>query len=152
MKIEIREFKNILGKKVFTFKFIFTILILLGISYSSIAQKNLTGVIYDSGNHTILPFVNIGIKGKNIGTSSSIDGTFSIKIPLLNVNDTLTLSMVGYSELHIPIQNIAITHQNIFQMNSKAIEIKPVVVLGRKLVEQDFGINFSKSAYQRIKN
>lgn len=127
-------------KKKFAFKFIFSILILLGISYSSTAQKNLTGVIYDSGNHTILPFVNIGIKGKNIGTSSSIDGTFSIKIPLLNVNDTLTLSMVGYSELHIPIQNIAITHQNIFQMNSKAIEIKPVVVLGRKLVEQDFGI------------
>jgi predicted alpha/beta superfamily hydrolase len=132
-------------KKEFTFKFIFTILILLGISFSSTAQKNLTGVIYDSDNHTILPFVNIGIKGKNIGTNSSLDGTFSIKIPTSNENDTLTFSMVGYSQLNIPIQNIATTHQTTFQMKIKTFEIKPIVVLGRKLVEQNFGIknNFS---------
>lgn len=123
-----------------TYKFPFTLIFILGICVSSIAQITLTGVVVDSDNQTVLPFVNIGIKQKNIGTSSLIDGTFSIKISTQNENDTLTLSMVGYSELNLPIKIIVTTNQKTYQLKAKTTTLKSVVVTANKLVEQKFGI------------
>lgn len=123
-----------------TNKFLLSLLFICGICISSIAQTTLTGVIVDSDNLTALPFVNIGIKQKNIGTSSLADGTFSIKIPLQNESDTLTFSMVGYTELNISINNIIATNQKTFQLKIKTTALKSVVVTASKLVEQKFGI------------
>ncbi len=100
----------------------------------------LTGAVIDSTQKELLPFVNIGIKQKNIGTSSLLDGTFSIKIPTQNENDTLTFSMVGYSELNLPIKNIVAANQKIFQLKIKTTQLNSVVVTAKKLVEQKFGI------------
>ncbi len=126
--------------KIYLIKYIFTALLLFGVSYSSIAQTILTGVVVDSDHQTVLSFVNIGIKKKNIGTSSLDDGTFSIMIPKQNESDTLTLSMVGYSELNIPIQSIITTHQKTFQLKEKTSTLNTVVVTASKLVERKFGI------------
>lgn len=126
--------------KIYLIKCMFAALLLFGITYSSMAQTILTGVVVDSDHQSILAFVNIGIKKKNIGTSSLDDGTFSIKIPKQNENDTLTLSMVGYSELNIPIQSIITTHQKTFQLKEKISSLNTVVVTASKLVERKFGI------------
>ncbi|MCI1265413.1 MAG: alpha/beta hydrolase-fold protein [Saprospiraceae bacterium] len=126
--------------KIYLIKYIFTALLLFGVSYSSMAQTILTGVVVDSDHQSVLAFVNIGIKKKNIGTSSLDDGTFSIMIPKQNENDTLTLSMVGYSELNIPIQSILTTHQKTFQLMEKSSSLNTVVVTASKLVERKFGI------------
>jgi len=121
-------------------KFLFSLLSICGICISSIAQTTLTGVVVDSDNQTALPFVNIGIKQKNIGTSSLADGTFSIIIPMQNENDTLTFSMVGYTELNLPIKNIIEANPKIFQLKTKTTALQPVVITANKLVEQKFGI------------
>ncbi len=120
-------------------------LFLFGIHCSSIAQTTLTGTVVDSDNQTVLPFVNIGIRHKNIGASSMPDGTFSIKIPTQNENDTLTFSMIGYSELNLAINNIVATNQKTFQLKLKATALKSVVVTSSKLVEQKFGIKKSST-------
>lgn len=127
-------------KRIYLINSIVTALLLFGITYSSMAQTTLTGVVVDSDHQTVLAFVNIGIKKKNIGTSSLDDGTFSIMIPKQNESDTLTLSMVGYSELSIPIQSILSTHQKTFQLKEKTSTLNTVVVSARKLVERKFGI------------
>lgn len=129
-----------IGNKIYLIKWIVTALLLLGFIFSSMAQTTLTGVVVDSDHQSVLAFVNIGIKKKNIGTSSLDDGTFSIKIPKQNENDTLTLSMVGYSELNIPIQSIITTHQKTFQLMEKMSSLNTVVVTASKLVERKFGI------------
>lgn len=121
-------------------KSIIVSLLLFGIYYSSIAQTNLSGIVVDSDNQTVLPFVNIGIKKKNIGASSLPDGTFSIKIPTQNENDNLTFSMVGYSELNLPIKNIVASNQTTFQLKIKTTALKLVAVTANRLVEQPFGI------------
>jgi predicted alpha/beta superfamily hydrolase len=123
-----------------TSKFLFLFFFIFEICISSIAQTTLSGVVVDSGNQAGLSFVNIGIKQKNIGTSSLLDGTFSIKIPTQNENDTLTFSMVGYSELNLPIKNIVTFNQKKFQLKIKTTALKSVEVRARKLVEQKFGI------------
>lgn len=122
------------------YKFLFIFILFLGISVSSIAQISLTGIVVDSSSNTALPFVNIGIKQKNIGTSTMADGTFLIKIPAHNENDTLTFSIVGYSELNIPIKKIVSSNQRTFQLGIKIKALNQVVVSARKLEEQKFGI------------
>ncbi|MBK6700465.1 MAG: carboxypeptidase-like regulatory domain-containing protein [Saprospiraceae bacterium] len=126
--------------RIYLIKYIFTALLLYGVSCLSMAQTTLKGVVVDSDHQTVLAFVNIGIKKKNIGTSSLDDGTFSIMIPKQNENDTLTLSMVGYSELNIPIQSIITTHQKTFQLKEKISSLNTVIVTASKLVERKFGI------------
>lgn len=131
-----------------THKFYLTSVFIFGICISSIAQISVTGIVIDSAIQAALPFVNIGIKQKNIGTSSLIDGTFSIIIPDNNENDTLTFSIVGYSELNLAIKNIVTTNQITFQLNKKTTELKSVAVTATKLVEQKFGIKNNNSIIQ----
>lgn len=94
----------------------------------------------DQETQNTLAFVNIGIKNKNIGTSSLIDGSFSIQIPEQNKNDTLTFSMVGYSELTLPIKTIIASNQNIYPLKVKIVELSSVTVSANKQVEKKFGI------------
>jgi len=89
-------------------------------------------------------FVNIGIRQKQVGTVSQTDGSFSLQVPLQNENDTLTFSMVGYSDLNIPIQIILHDQLTEFTLQSKAAQLPVVAITAGKLTEKIFGI--SKSA------
>jgi len=121
-------------------KFLFLILFVSGLAASAVAQIHLTGVVIDSDNKFVLPFVNIGIKHKNIGTTSLHDGTFSITIPPEYENDSLLFSMVGYSDLTISIEEIKAASIITFPLNVKITELNTITVSTEKLVEKKFGI------------
>ncbi len=114
-----------------TYKFFFLLLFIYGICVSSIAQTTLSGVIVDSNSHSVLSFVNVVIKQKSIGTISLADGTFSINIPSQNENDTLTFTMIGYSELSLSIKDIIATNQNTFQLKIKTNEMNSVTITAK---------------------
>jgi len=117
-----------------------TLLLISVICFSAGGQSIISGTVTDSRTNSVLPYVNIGIRNKNIGTSSLSDGSFSIKIPASNENDTLTFSMVGYSDLHLPVKSIIATQQHSFQLKPKSAALKPVVITADKLTEKSFGI------------
>jgi pimeloyl-ACP methyl ester carboxylesterase len=61
------------------------------------ANKNkLRGVIRDEKSNLPLPYVNIGILNKDVGTTSNIKGEFELLLTESNANDTLRVSRVGY--------------------------------------------------------
>lgn len=126
-------------------KFLIFLFFNCGIFSLANSQTNIAGLVLDSSSQSTLPFVNIGIKNKNIGTSSMPDGTFTLKIPELNQNDTLTFSMVGYSELNVPIKNIVANSQNKFQLKVKTTLLNTVIVKGGKLTEKKFGIKNNRA-------
>ncbi len=135
-----------MSKKIaMTPKFLFILITVSCICMSAIGQSTIKGVVLDKDTKEVLPFVNIGIRQKNIGTSSLIDGTFSIQIPTRNENDTLTISMVGYYDLNMPIKNITTSDKSTFQLKIKTIDLQQGVVSTRKLVEQKFGIKNNKA-------
>lgn len=62
------------------------------------SQKTIvTGKIYDAETKESLPFVNIAFKGSKIGTTSNIDGAYSIET--YYAEDSLMASFVGYQPL-----------------------------------------------------
>ena len=61
--------------------------------FSGYSQIVVTGKVISEKTREPLPFVNIGIQGTNRGTTSDIDGRFSISINEQNVR--LNFTYVG---------------------------------------------------------
>ncbi|PLW95544.1 MAG: hypothetical protein C0592_00015 [Marinilabiliales bacterium] len=82
---------------------LFLILILIGFSASSIAQKTrILGTITDSITGKPLPLVSIAIQGTSAGTSTDFEGSFQLES---NIDaDSLLISCVGYHSQIIPVK------------------------------------------------
>ena len=60
------------------------------------AQHILQGRIIDAFTKEPLPFVNIGVLKKELGTVSNEDGFFFLEVPDLFAKETLRFSMIGF--------------------------------------------------------
>ncbi len=95
------------------------------------AQSNIKGKVLQNSQE-IISYVNIGIKGKNIGTVSNEKGDFSLSIKNENRQDTLVLSCIGFEELSLPIQKIIQENISDFYLKEKVLEINEVVISSQK--------------------
>lgn len=103
------------------------------------AQHQIGGTVYEAGTKLALPYVNIGVNQKNIGSITNAKGQFSILIPDSNISDTLTFSMLGYQPLFIPIKS-NINKELLLELTKKPIELKDVSISGKKFRERKVGI------------
>lgn len=69
--------------------------IMVVLPLSHFAQNTIQGIVYDSITKKPLPFVNIIIQNTNTGTTTDINGHFSLKLSNIN-KQSLLLSYVGY--------------------------------------------------------
>ena len=117
-------------------KFLFFLILFLGVSFSLRAQEiNVTGIVSSAEDGYGLPGVTIQVKGTSIGTVTGIDGDYALKV---NSYDTLTFSYVGYQT-----QNIAVGGKNKIDvvMTTDAMMLDNVVVtaLGIKRQKRELG-------------
>jgi len=120
------------------FKKTLTLLAILVTGFTSvIAQISIHGTVRDSANNKLLPYVNIGIKHKNIGCISQKDGSFNIIVPAENKTDTLTFSMVGYNDQKLPLS--AIPGNVDVKLIPGITQLNEVKINSPKLVEKKFG-------------
>ena len=109
-----------------------------------------------SGKNTNkLEFVNIGIKNKNVGTISDENGFFTIYLPNENLEDSLTMSHVGYKELNIKIKSLIKNNTSEFILEESTNELSEVIVLSNKKKEIKIGTKSYSSAvagYVRVNN
>ena len=117
-----------------------TLLLIIGYNFSAFCQIKLQGKLTDSKSKNPLRYVNIGIKAKNIGTISDDDGFFSINIPLNHITDTLTFSLIGYSEFTIPVSQLDSKNEVSIQLIENPMVLNEVLIQGQKLVEKKYGI------------
>ncbi len=78
-----------------------TALFFIIFSSSVFAQKTVSGKITDKANNQPLQGVSVQVKGTNIGTQTSSEGTFSINVP--NENSTLVVSAIGYGTMEMAV-------------------------------------------------
>lgn len=78
-------------------------IILLLFTLTSFSQKTkVTGVVVDAANGDTLPFVNVYFQDTKIGTSSDLDGVYSLES--YYASDTLVASFVGYRTFKQKVQ------------------------------------------------
>lgn len=84
------------------------LILLISVFFSTItcSQKKivLKGLIVDQENFPI-PYAGIGIINKNIGTTSTEEGTFYFVVSNKEINDTLEISSMGYETYKILIKD-----------------------------------------------
>ena len=81
-----------------------TLALLLSVAASPAAAQEgrlVSGRVVDAEGGGTLPGVKILIKGTQIGTTTRVNGTFTLRAP--SPDDTLALSYIGYERTEIPI-------------------------------------------------
>ena len=100
-------------------------LVLLLLSARVFAQsQNVTGQVTDPSNNPI-PGVNIIVKGTTSGTTTDVDGRYSINIE--GENQTLIFSFIGYAAQEVPVENRSVIDITL-QSDERLLE--EVVVVG----------------------
>lgn len=114
-----------------------SLLLLMAFANGATAQRTITGTVKDAVDGSLLPGVNVAVKGvKGVGSTTSIDGAFTIKLP--NGTQTLVVSFIGYAS-----QEVAITNQTkvevLLQASAQKIDEVVVTALGIKRDKKTLG-------------
>jgi hypothetical protein len=97
--------------------------------------------VINSSNKLPIQFVNIGIKGKNIGTITNEHGEFNIDIQDTLTNETLRFSCVGYKPQNARIQNLNSSYTSVTIALEPEIQImREVEIKVKPLKDKSLGI------------
>jgi len=89
--------------------------------------KQITGVITDDETGEPLPFASVGIMRTGRGTVTNNNGEFGLKITRDCVNDSLSVSYLGYFSRKIPVINTLDNNFNI-SMTREYISIPEIII------------------------
>ena len=78
---------------------VLSLIIIFGFYFFSSFSQIYSGQLFNIDSGQPIPFVNIGIIGKNTGTVSDVEGRFNIELNSIFDNDTLCISSIGYENI-----------------------------------------------------
>ena len=107
-------------------KLLQSLFLLLFIAFQAIAQeRTVTGTVTDKQDGLPLPGVSVKVKGTSVGTSTSGDGKFSLRVP--SGSTTLTFTFIGYTT-----QDVVISAGNVIklELSPSSETINEVVIVG----------------------
>ena len=116
------------------------------------AQRTISGVVIGEDNQERLPFADVIIKGTNQGTTTNVDGYFSL-IDVPEEALTLQILYVGYTtaEINIEVGGAAIKNLSI-QLKSGDINLEEVVVAAKsyKVMNASEGLSTIKMSPSQL--
>lgn len=101
--------------------------VLLFICQSELLAQQVSGTVTDASDESLLPGVNILVKGTTMGTSSNAEGSYTLNVPSLQ--DTLIFSFIGYESQEVPIQG----------RNEINVSLQLSTIAGEELVVVGYG-------------
>jgi len=97
------------------------------LSEQSPASYFISGKITDAENSEPLPYATIGISHRGRGTVTNFNGDFVLRISEECLNDTLSVSYVGYVNRRIPVRSLPGNHMTI-SMDRDFIPIPEIII------------------------
>ncbi len=105
--------------------------------FSACAPGNILtirGTIVDRETGDPIPYANIGLFNKNLGTLSDPDGSFEIVLPGSAINDSLLVSSIGFSTEKRPLTILANQKSPVrINLARSTTTLKPVTISAKKL-------------------
>ncbi len=89
------------------------------------AQRTVTGTVTDETGATV-PFANVFIEGTTIGTTTDIDGNYTLQIPADEEGGTIVVSFTGYEDFRQAIGSDA----SINALLTTGVSLEEVVLIG----------------------
>ncbi|NNK11042.1 MAG: carboxypeptidase-like regulatory domain-containing protein [Flavobacteriaceae bacterium] len=116
------------------------------------AQQDYKGIIVDQKTNQPIPFVNIGIVDKGIGTVSNEDGVFHLELDpgLYGPEEVLQFSALGYATINKLISNLEFRYNDYprILMEPKVELLNEVVVTNVGLYESEETIGYENGGHQ----
>ncbi len=99
--------------------------------YGPIRQQlpSVSGQLLVQGSNEPIPFAHIGIKGKNLGTISRLDGSFTVDLSKASSTDSLVFSALGYRAKGFVVSEL---RENMDVYLEESIILLDEVVVSRK--------------------
>ena len=97
--------------------------------------RNITisGKVVDARTKNPIPFANIGILEKNIGTLSDPDGSFDLNVPAQFAYDSVLFSSIGFGSKKIPLPQLRKNKTGLITLDPSSTLLGEVVIKGKKL-------------------
>lgn len=110
-------------------------------SQASALGQAITSQVLDIKTGRPIPYVNIGIVGKSIGTVTDENGRFELTIHDALDNDTLRFSMVSYVSKSVVVSDIRSSGiAKSISMEERQIQLQEVVVSSESLAQIKLGL------------
>lgn len=116
-------------------------LLLLG---SSANAQDIRGTVVDAQGQRPAEFVNVGIRGKNIGTVTDERGRFSLVVDAQYDQDTVLFSMLGYETKTVTVSDLRKPVEHVIQLVPKVYELAEAQVKPRIFKERILGVRSTK--------
>lgn len=100
-----------------------TISVIMGISVL-FAQQRITGKVTSAEDGQPLPFVTVAVTGTTTGTTTDVDGRFTLNVPASG--KTLTFSFIGKKTVVVNLDGRAVID---VQMSAEAIALEDLIVV-----------------------
>jgi hypothetical protein len=95
------------------------------------AAQVISGAITDAATHAALPYVNVGVVGKDLGTVSTEGGTYQLAFREALANDTVRISSIGYQTRLLTLR--ALRAQPNIALAPGSVALQEVRVQGRSV-------------------
>jgi hypothetical protein len=97
-----------------------------------LAQAQLiTGVVSDQKTNEPLPYVHIGVVGKNLGVISRDDGSYQIDVTAAGRNDVLAFSIIGFETRTFNVGDLKSGRMDV-PLIQRTYKLNEVVIRGKK--------------------
>lgn len=109
------------------------------LSASQSLPPKVEGTILDTtGEH--LAYVNVGIVNKPIGTVSNNNGRFTLNLKEVSTDDTIKLSLAGYTPLKLAVKNLINNKPDqVFELEKQPILIEEVNITHKRKRQLEIG-------------
>ncbi len=101
------------------------------VTFSGYSQS-FYGIVRNSKTGEVMPYANIGIRGKQLGGISDHQGQFTINLTNAEQEDILVISYVGYTNKEFQVSKLDLTKQHIVELTPTAQLLQEVVVSRKK--------------------
>lgn len=110
----------------------------LGMSGIVTAQKY-EGTVIDSLTNKAIEYVNIGVIGKGVGTTSDANGLYALQLDEVYDNDSLRFSSIGYESRCFKVKDFKAAKQTHIKLQQRIGTIAEVLVFPKEYKRKIFG-------------
>jgi len=117
------------------------VILLLLFAFNSFGQNRVQCQLVDLYSDQGIPYVNVGVIGKGLGTVSDKSGSFTLNIPASMNQDSILISMIGYKRQIYLVSEFRkiIASDPVLRMEIENTHLDEVVITNRRLKSKVLG-------------
>lgn len=128
----------------------FFLLVTFWLAAATVAAQTIGGTVSNAATRTGLPYVNIGVVGKDLGTVSTEQGTYQLPFREALANDTVRVSSVGYQTRLVTLR--ALLAQPNVALAPESVNLQEVQVQGNSLFRRNVTLGNTGNSESAILN